>query len=89
MNEHDALIKETLKLANENGQMLSKIDALHRMVDNADAEAEDSYVVSKIPTSIVRELFGWGVCDRAKNARIEREARLERYRRSQYAGVDG
>ena len=80
MSEHDAITKELIKLAEENGQLNAKIDALHRMIDKQDTEAEESYVVSTIPTSYVRVIFGWKLCDGAKNARIEREARIAKIR---------
>ena len=86
----DEIMEELVKLAQENGQLLAKIDALHRIVDDAETTKAANIIGGDIKPELIRNIFGWKMCDRAKNALIEREAWYEAHKKEiQNARVDG
>ena len=87
MDNKTDLMKKVVDLARENGELLSKIDALHRVVDEAETVKNTNIIGGDIDPILIRNVFGWPMSDRAKNALIEREAWYEAHRR-EYERVD-
>lgn len=77
----DEIMEELVRLAQENGQLLSMIDALHRIVDDAETSKAANIIGGDIKPELIRNIFGWKKCDRAKNALIEREAWYKAHRK--------
>jgi hypothetical protein len=74
MDNRTELMKKVVDLARENGELLAKIDVLHRVVDDAETEKSANIIGGDIDPVLVRNVFGWPMSNRAKNALIEREA---------------
>ena len=77
----DEIMEELVRLAQENGQLLSLIDALHRIVDDAETTKAANIIGGDIKPELIRNIFGWKMCDRARNALIEREAWYEAHKK--------
>lgn len=70
----NTLYQQTCRIS----ELVSQLAVLRRLIDKEDTNFEKSdhefRVSALIYTDVIRMIFGWGLCDAAKNARIEREA---------------
>ena len=74
MDDRTELTKKLVALAEENGRLMAQIDALHRIVDHSETVKSENIIGGDIDPKLIRSVFGWSMCDSAKNALIEREA---------------
>lgn len=72
------LFEELIKKAERLAAIEAKIEALHKMVDTEETRTVRRGYGIDIEIETIRDLFGWPMCDAARNARIEYEAEKAR-----------
>ena len=71
-----SLVQDLIALQSRLSMLEEQIEILHRYVNTEEIRRADrGYSTSSIYTEDIRRIFDWSVCNHAKNAKIEREAK--------------
>ena len=73
MNQME-MLEKFMEIAEKLAVLEAEVTLLHRMVDAEETRTMRRGYSRDIDTETIRDVFGWAMCDEAKNAGIEYEA---------------
>ena len=68
------MLQELIKKAERLAVLEAQIESFHRLVDGEETRSMRRGYLRSIDIEVIRDSFGWKMCDDARTARIEYEA---------------